>query len=89
MGNTKSQIDRNTEIAEVLHAQKESIGILLKRNERLQERLIEKSTRISLCLTMCDDNERNYDYSCSTDSVRAILTDYPVKEVINKLGLKL
>ena len=80
MEKNKSQIDKNTEIAEILHAQKESIEFLLKTNQSLKDRLIEKSTRISLVLTTCDEHEQNHDYSISTDSVRAMLTAFEIKQ---------
>jgi septin family protein len=49
---------------------------LLKENEELRE-------RVKLVLDSCDNNEKNQDYSIATDSVRAILTDYPIEQLLN------
>jgi len=40
--------------------------------------------RVKLVLDSCDNNEKNHDYAIATDSVRAMLTDYPMKQLPNK-----
>lgn len=42
---------------------------------QLKESLESKEEVIKQCLEMGDNNEQHHDYTCATDSVRAILTN--------------
>ena len=48
--------------------------------DTIKEEAKEKDERIKAVLKMCDKNESNHDYSCATDSVRALLTDAPINQ---------